>query len=895
MDDQDEDKQAQMDIQQSNKMMLLMQQLLAKQDLLLDENKKIKQEMAIQQITINNLTQTIEAIQVSNGLCHNVLPTKTSSLTTAPLWQSTSNKCDQVQLDDAQRLSVVIDLLKGNAKLWYDTYKDTIHDWVTLKNKLTTYFKLVTGTDHFQLEQKVYNRRRQTNELAIDYCHNVLRLCSKVNRYMDDETRLKHLTKGLNAAAQLHMDLKSPATSEEFLQALIKYDKWQEEEKNQVRATLSFDNRRHIATTTTQQPFIQQEPYSSIPQQQYNSPQQQYNNSPQQQYNNSSQQPRHQQYYTTHASHQPQYNNRGVCDGHTSFPQSHPSLIIIGTIVNGTLIHAMLDTGATTSLISQTEFDLITHPPIQQIPTTALLGDGQIKIIVNGAVELTITINDITTTITALIVDSLGANLILGMDWCKSNSVNVNIGKKQVEINHPKYGITATPFLDSGSVDVRLTECITLLPHHEHIVKMYVPISSANLVSFLPDIKTCAKLNVQVSDAFVEIKDFSFYVCIYNPNKNIYKLTSTVKLGSVHYQSNDEMMYSILNTDKQSSMTKQSTHLNSIQTNEQQESSKSSLLENILQELVMHIDDKHKRNDFLNILRQNKRSFDNSKMTRAKTKIYHTINAGDLLPTSVRPYYKTVQQRKEVQQEVGMLLDQGILRPSNSPWSSPVLLKKKPDGMYRFLVDFRRLNSIIKKDSYPQPSAEELLHRLVGHQYFTKLDLNSGYFQIPIHESDIPKTAIITQDGLYEFTVLAQGLMNAPPTFQRVMNELLANGRWDCVVVYLDDIVIFSKTIEEHKQHVADVISTLHKANFQVSPAKCSIAVKKIEFLSHIVTSDKVEPSLDKIKAIVNIAPPKTLSQANKFIGKVGYYRKFIRDFAKIAAPIHKVTNKTPK
>ncbi|CAF4850835.1 unnamed protein product [Rotaria socialis] len=126
-------------------------------------------------------------------------------------------------------------------------------------------------------------------------------------------------------------------------------------------------------------------------------------------------------------------------------------------------------------------------------------------------------------------------------------------------------------------------------------------------------------------------------------------------------------------------------------------------------------------------------------MTRAKTKIHHTINTGDHLPTSVRPYYKTVQQRKKVQQE------------------------RKPDGTYRFLVDFRRLNSITKKDSYPQPSAEELLHRLAGHQYFTKLDLKSGYFQMPIHESDIPKTAIITQDGLYGFTALAQGLMNAPP------------------------------------------------------------------------------------------------------------------------------------
>lgn len=580
-------------------------------------------------------------------------------------------------------------------------------------------------------------------------------------------------------------------------------------------------------------------------------------------------------------------------DGRTPFQHPHPSLITISTVVNGKLVHAMLDTGATVSLISHAELDKMVHLPIQPIQTTATLGDGKTQIIIDGTVELKITINDITTIIKALIVKSLGASLILGNDWCKLNNVNVNFGRKQVEIHHTQYGTTTTPFLNDGSVDVRLAECVSLLPHHEHVVKMNVPISSANMALFSPDVNYCAKLNVQVPDAFVEIKDFSFYMCIYNPHKYVHTLANNTKLGSVHYQPNDEMMYTILNAANQSNTAEQRAHLHSIQTNEQSTTSNLSSLDIILQELVAHIENKQDRDDFLHILRQNKRSFDTSSMTRATTKIHHTINTGDHLPTSVRPYYKTLQQRKEMQQEVGMLLKQGILRPSNSPWSSPVLLKTKPDGTYRFLVDFRRLNSITKKDSYPQPSAEELLHRLAGHRYFTKLDLKSGYFQIPIHETDMPKTAIATQDGLYEFTVLAQGLMNAPPTFQRVMNELVANGRWDYVVVYLDDIVIFSNTMEEHKQHVADVIATLHKSNFQVSPPKCSIAVETIEFLSHIVTCDKVQPSSDKVKAIVDIAPPKTLAQANKFIGKVGYYRKFIRDFAKIAAPIHKVTNKT--
>jgi hypothetical protein len=582
-----------------------------------------------------------------------------------------------------------------------------------------------------------------------------------------------------------------------------------------------------------------------------------------------------------------------VRDGRTPPAQHHPSLITIAVIVNDSPMHAMIDTGATVSLITQSELNHITHCPIQPTVTTATLGDGQTKIMANGTVELCVAINDISTFITALVVDSLGANLILGMDWCQSNNVNVQIGQRQVEINHQQHGTTTTPFLEDGSVDVRLAECVALLPHHEHIIKVQTPISSAKLVSFTPDTKQCSKLKIQVPDAFVEINRFAFYLCVYNPTRYVHTLAANTKLGSVHYQSDDEIVYNIFGACEQSATVENANQVHSILTSEQGGPHDSSSVDAILQGLVAHIEDEHHRLDFLNILQQNRRSFDTSKMTRAKTKIHHTINTGDHLPTSVRPYYKTIQQRKEVQQEVGKLVNQGILRPSSSPWSSPVLLKKKPDGTYRFLVDFRRLNSVTKKDSYPQPSAEELLHRLAGHRYFTKLDLKSGYFQIPIGESDIPKTAVITQDGLYEFTVLAQGLMNAPPTFQRAMNELLANGRWDYVVVYLDDIVIFSRTIEEHKRHVADVISTLHKANFQVSPQKCNIAVEKVEFLSHIVTCDRVEPSPEKIKAILDIATPKTLAQANKFIGKVGYYRKFIRDFAKIAAPIHKVTNKT--
>ncbi|CAF3818057.1 unnamed protein product [Rotaria sp. Silwood1] len=239
------------------------------------------------------------------------------------------------------------------------------------------------------------------------------------------------------------------------------------------------------------------------------------------------------------------------------------------------------------------------------------------------------------------------------------------------------------------------------------------------------------------------------------------------------------------------------------------------------------------------------------------------------------------------------MLQANQIRPSVSPWSSPVIIHKKKDGGIRFLVDYRKLNSVTKKDSFPQPTTEELLHRLGGHCFYSKLDLKSGYFQIPIHEADKEKTAFITQDGLWEFNVLPQGIMNGPPTFQRTMHNLLGYGRWDYVMAYLDDILIFSRTFDEHVKHLTEILSILAEVNFQVNPDKCFIAVNEIDFLGHTINEHSIKPNGEKIKAIVHLPSPKTLKEANEFLGKINWYRKFIPNFARIAAPLHKVTNKT--
>ena len=263
-------------LQLPNESMRLLRQLLAQQSLLNDDNKQLRKEIGCQQKAINGLAEALETMKIDRETNTKSSPSTTLNLVSeaakqlqakrihrlldsAPFTGSASQevsdwveeftrKCDQLRLDDAQRLSVVADLLTENAKLWYETHKDTLENWVSLRTKLMNHFQLVTGTDQFQLEQKLYSRRRQVNEAAIDYCHIVMKLCSKVNQIMDEESRVRHLKKGLDSATQRHMDLKDPQNTEEFLEALIKYDKWQEEEIAQRNGVAAVDPRMNPPT-----------------------------------------------------------------------------------------------------------------------------------------------------------------------------------------------------------------------------------------------------------------------------------------------------------------------------------------------------------------------------------------------------------------------------------------------------------------------------------------------------------------------------------------------------------------------------------------------------------------------------------------------------------------------
>jgi len=261
-------------------------------------------------------------------------------------------------------------------------------------------------------------------------------------------------------------------------------------------------------------------------------------------------------------------------------------------------------------------------------------------------------------------------------------------------------------------------------------------------------------------------------------------------------------------------------------------------------------------------------------------------------PTSRSTYRMSPTELDELKKQLQELADAGFIQPSKSPFGAPVLFVKKKDGTMRMCVDYRQLNQITIKNRYALPRTDELFDRLQGARFFTKIDLRSGYHQIRIHESDISKTAFRTRYGHFEFRVLPFGLTNAPATFMRLMNDIFRDMLDECVIVFLDDILIFSKTLDEHRRHVRAALAKLRQHKLYAKESKCELFQRQVEFLGHIVDRDGLHVMQDKVKAIRDWPALRNVADIRSFLGLVGYYRRFIANFSHIAAPITALLHK---
>ena len=272
--------------------------------------------------------------------------------------------------------------------------------------------------------------------------------------------------------------------------------------------------------------------------------------------------------------------------------------------------------------------------------------------------------------------------------------------------------------------------------------------------------------------------------------------------------------------------------------------------------------------------------------------ITHSINTGDHEPIRQPPRRLPFSLRSKTNELVQEMLKQGVIQPSRSPWASPVVLVEKKDGSVRFCVDYRRLNAVTKMEVFPLPRIDDSLDMLSKSKFFTTLDLASGFWQVKMEPSSKEKTAFVTHSGLYEFGVMPFGLVNAPSTFQRLMESVLVGLSGEKCIVYIDDILIPGATWPEHLQNLRQVFERLRSANLKLKSKKCRLAEREVEYLGYVISEDGLSTDPEKIRAVREFPVPHDVKTLRSFLGLASYYRRFVPNFSAVARPLHALTKK---
>ena len=264
-------------------------------------------------------------------------------------------------------------------------------------------------------------------------------------------------------------------------------------------------------------------------------------------------------------------------------------------------------------------------------------------------------------------------------------------------------------------------------------------------------------------------------------------------------------------------------------------------------------------------------------------------------PVSKAPYRMAPLKMIELETQLKDLLDKGIIRPSVSSWGAPVLFVKKKDGSMRLCIDCQELNKLTIKNNYRLLKIDDLFDQLKGAVHYSKIDLRLGYNQLNIKPEDISKMAFGSRYGHYEFLVMAFGLTNVTTNFMDLMSRVYKKYLDKFIIIFIDNILIYSKTEEEHVEHLRIALEILKREKLYAKFTKCEFWLKEVQFLGHVVSSEGIKVDLAKIEAVINWERPKRPTEVRRFMGLVGYYRRFVQYFAKISTPLTKITRKNEK
>ena len=546
--------------------------------------------------------------------------------------------------------------------------------------------------------------------------------------------------------------------------------------------------------------------------------------------------------------------------------------------VNGVIVQFLVDSGASVTLIRKDVWERVNafRPPALS-PWTGpnLVGVDGSPLAVCGQTKISLTLKERNFETEVLVVNSLTTEAILGLNFLQQSNALIDLAKKQLLFKGHSVSVSLqSPHKTESDAlpSVRVVETIRLPPRSEIIV-MAETVNAVDGRNYLAETKGGSRPAALVARALVESKQSKVPTKLLNPRDT----PTTIKAGTevatlvpVNFPSSSVIASTVEAT------TKDIEHE----------------LQRLADEQGSHLTGAQKV-QFFGLLSRYADIFATSNHDLGRTdKLEHRIFTGDASPRRQRVRRIPPSRRKEVQELLTGMLKNKVIQPSNSPWASPVVLVRKKDGSLRFCVDYRKLNEVTRKDAYPLPRIDDTLNTLAGSQWFTTLDLISGYWQVQVAKSDKEKTAFCTTEGLYEFNVMPFGLCNAPATFQRLMDLVLAGLQWSDCLVYLDDVIIMGRSFEEHLTNLQAVFERLRQAGLKLKPKKCVFFQRKVSYLGHVVSQDGVSADPKKIEKVANWPVPQSSKDVQRFVGFASYYRKFVKDFAEIARPLHKLTER---
>ena len=550
----------------------------------------------------------------------------------------------------------------------------------------------------------------------------------------------------------------------------------------------------------------------------------------------------------------------------------------------------LIDTGSSLTLINSyllSQLDPHFKKYLQPPPTNMHLQlADKSPLYISHTLKLPICIDNITKNYTVHVVPRLWRRCIIGNNFITETNLHIDGGNQHVYYNRPQRvfynksqrGRDETKRKNELTYILCAAEQITIPPYHAYNipVKPNTPFTQLN-----------------------NNEDEEYEICTYIPKDREHQTTLHVANGIISPRENlwlqtanlSKSMITILPGQRLAIMSrmnlKQINAINhsTITTNTQQE------LNEINTNQTVDLSNTDLPNEQKEQLQQLIRKYSDVFTERPgrTTKIKHEIHTKEgTKPINAAPYRCAPNRRKIIEDNIDEMLKEGIITPSHSPWSSPVVLAPKKDGTLRFCIDYRKLNAVTIKDAYPIPRIDDTLDALEEAKFISTLDLRSGYWQVEMDPKSQAMTAFISHKGLYQFKVMPYGLMNAPATFQRLMDIVLAGLKWQCCLVYIDDVIIYSPSFNQHLNDLTEVFEALRGANLTLKTSKCHFCRKEIKYLGHIITQNGVKPDPDLVSAIKEFPQPQKIKDVQAFLGLTGYYRRFIQNYAKIAEPLLK-------